>query len=54
MAHWISNLKELNLTDEQKAQIAAIRTEFRPKVYETRNTLRAAVREELERIIALI
>ena len=54
MAHRICNLKELNLTDEQKAQIAEIRTEFRPKVYEAGNKLRAAVREEMDQIIAVI
>lgn len=54
MAQRIGNLKELNLTDEQKAQITEIRTEFRPKVYEAGNVLRAAVREELAQIIAVM
>jgi len=53
-AHRISNLKELDLTDEQKAKIAEIRTEFRPKVHEAGNKTRAAVRKELDQIIAVI
>ena len=53
-AHRISNLKELDLTDEQKAKIAEIRTEFRPKVHEAGNKTRAAVRGELDKIIAVI
>jgi Spy/CpxP family protein refolding chaperone len=54
MAHRIANHKELNLTDEQKAKIGEIRTEFRPKVHEAGNKARAAVRGELEQIIAVI
>jgi Spy/CpxP family protein refolding chaperone len=54
MAHRIANLKELNLTEDQKTQIADIRKEFRPKVHEAGNKLRGAVREELEAIVAVI
>jgi len=53
-AQRISNLKELDLTDEQKAKIAEFRTEFRPKVHEAGNKLRASARKELEQIIAVI
>jgi Spy/CpxP family protein refolding chaperone len=53
-AHRIANFKELNLTDEQKTQIADIRKEFRPKVQEAGNKLRATVREEVEAIVAVI
>jgi Spy/CpxP family protein refolding chaperone len=53
-AHRIENLKELNLTDEQKTKIVDIRKEYRPKVHEAGNKLRAAVREELEQIVAVI
>jgi Spy/CpxP family protein refolding chaperone len=53
-AHRIENLKELNLTDEQKAKIADIRKECRPRVHEAGNKLRAAVREEMEQIAAVI
>ena len=52
MAQRISNLKELELTDVQKTKIAEIRTEYRPKVHEAGNKLRALVRAELDQIIA--
>ena len=54
MAHRIANHRDLNLTDEQKAQIAEIRKEYRPKVHEAGNKLRAAVREELHMIVAVL
>jgi len=54
MACRIANMKDLNLTDEQKAQIASIRKEFRPKVQEAGNKLRAAVREEVEGMVAVM
>ena len=46
----IANLKDLDLTDEQKTKIADIRKEYRPKVQEAGNTLRATVREEIDAI----
>ena len=54
MAHRAANLKDLNLTDEQKTKIMEIRKEFRPKVQEAGNKLRATVREELQMIAAVI
>jgi Spy/CpxP family protein refolding chaperone len=53
-AHRISELKELNLTDDQKTKIADIRKEYRPKVHEAGNKLRSAAREEMEAIVAVI
>jgi Spy/CpxP family protein refolding chaperone len=53
-AHRIANLKELNLTDEQKGKIAEIRKEYRPKVHEAGNKLREVVRDELEKVIAVL
>jgi Spy/CpxP family protein refolding chaperone len=50
----IANFKDLNLTDDQKTKIMDIRKEFRPKVHEAGNKLRAAVREEVEQIVAVI
>jgi Spy/CpxP family protein refolding chaperone len=50
----IANFRSLNLTDEQKAKIADIRTEFRPKVHEVGNKLRAAVREEVDAILMVL
>ncbi len=54
MAHRIANFKDLNLTDEQKTRIAEIRKEYRPRVHEAGNRLRAAVREEVEMIVAVL
>jgi Spy/CpxP family protein refolding chaperone len=54
MACAIANARELRLTDDQKNQIAAIRTEYRPKVQEAGNKLRAAVRQEVEAIVAVL
>jgi Spy/CpxP family protein refolding chaperone len=45
-AHRVANMKELNLTDEQKTKIENIRKEFRPRVHEAVNRLRATVRQE--------
>jgi Spy/CpxP family protein refolding chaperone len=53
-AHRIANLKELNLTDEQKAELMKIRKEYRPKVHEAGNKLRTVVREEVEKVIAVL
>jgi Spy/CpxP family protein refolding chaperone len=54
MAHRIANLRDLNLTEEQKTQIADIRKEFRPKVHEAGKKLRAVIKEEVEAIMAVI
>jgi len=54
MAHRIAELKELNLSDDQKTKIADIRKEYRPKVHEAGNKLRSAAREEVEAIVAVI
>jgi Spy/CpxP family protein refolding chaperone len=50
-AHRIANFSDLNLSEEQKAKIAQIRTEFGPKVHEAGNKARAAIREEIEMIV---
>jgi len=54
MAHRIANLRDLNLTDEQKTKLADIRNDFRPRVQEAGNRLRAAIRDEVERVAAVI
>jgi Spy/CpxP family protein refolding chaperone len=53
-AHRIANLQDLNLTDQQKSQLADIRKEYRPKIHEAGNKLRATVREEVEAIVAVL
>jgi Spy/CpxP family protein refolding chaperone len=54
MAHRIANLKDLNLTDDQKAKLDSIRQEYRPKVHDASNRLRGIIREEVEKIAAVI
>jgi len=54
MAHRIANLRDLNLTDDQKSQIEAIRMKYRPRIHEAGNKLRAAAREEVEQIAAVL
>jgi Spy/CpxP family protein refolding chaperone len=54
MAVRIANFKDLNLTPEQKTKIDEIRKEFRPRIHEAGNRMRAAVREEVEQILAII
>jgi Spy/CpxP family protein refolding chaperone len=54
MAARIANFKELNLTDEQKTKIAEFRKEYRPKVQEAGNKLRATIRQEVDMILAVI
>ena len=49
-----ARVQDLNLTDEQKAKLADIRKEYRPKVQEAGNKLGAAAREEVEAIVAVI
>ncbi len=53
-AHAMMNAKDLNLTDDQKNQIINIRKEYRPKVHEAGNKLRATVREEVDAILAVL
>ena len=53
-AHRIAHAKDLNLTDEQKTKLADIRKEYRPKMQEAGNQLRAAFREEIEMIVAVL
>src|SRR5262249_37474157 len=54
MAHRIANHRDLNLTDEQKSQIAEIRKQYRPRVHEAGNKVRATAREEVELIVAVL
>ena len=54
MACRIANLADLNLTDEQKTKIAEVREEYRPKVQEAGNKLRAIVRDEVAEILAVV
>jgi Spy/CpxP family protein refolding chaperone len=54
LAHRVANAKELNLTEEQKSQIQEVRKEYRPKVHEAGNKIRAAVRDEVAQILAVL
>jgi Spy/CpxP family protein refolding chaperone len=53
-AHAIATAKDLNLTEEQVNKITEIRKEFRPKIQEAGNKLRAACREEMEAILNVL
>jgi Spy/CpxP family protein refolding chaperone len=52
--HRIASAQELALTPEQKEKLAEIRQEYRPKIHEAGNALRAAVRDELQAIAAVL
>ncbi len=54
MAHRIAEAKDLNLTAEQKTKIEEIRKDYRPRIHEAGNRMRAAVRDEAEQILAVI
>jgi Spy/CpxP family protein refolding chaperone len=54
MAHRIANFKDLNLTEDQLTKISNIRQEYRPKIHEAGNQLRAAIKEEVEQMVAVI
>ena len=47
-------IQDLNLTDEQEAKIADIRKEYRPKVQEAGKELAAVVKEEVEKVRAVL
>ena len=50
----VVQIQDLDLTDEQEAKIADIRKEFRPKVQAARKELGALVKEEVEKISAVL
>jgi Spy/CpxP family protein refolding chaperone len=54
LAHGIANFKDLNLTDAQKEKISEIRRDYRAKVHEAGNKLRATIRDEVEAIVGVI
>jgi Spy/CpxP family protein refolding chaperone len=54
MAHRIMNLKELNLTDAQVSTLTKIREEYRARIHEAANNLRAIAREEVTEILGVI
>jgi Spy/CpxP family protein refolding chaperone len=53
-AQRIANARELNLTEDQKSKLSEIRKEYRPKVQEAGNKLRTAIKDEIEKIVAVI
>jgi Spy/CpxP family protein refolding chaperone len=54
LAHQIANLRDLNLTEQQKESLMNIRQEFRPKIQEAGNGLRSVIREELGKIVDVV
>jgi Spy/CpxP family protein refolding chaperone len=53
-AYRIANFKDLNLTEEQATKIANIRQEYRPRIQEAGNSLRAAARDAVSQVVAVI
>jgi Spy/CpxP family protein refolding chaperone len=49
-----ARVQDLHLTDEQEAKIADIRKEFRPKVEEAAKDLAGIVKEEVEKVRAVL
>ena len=54
LAFRIANLKELALTNQQVIQIKAMRAEYRRRVQEAGNRLRAIVREEIAAVVTVL
>ena len=54
VAHQIPNLRDLNLTEQQKESLMSIRQEFRPKIQEAGNRLRSVIGEELGKIVDVV
>jgi Spy/CpxP family protein refolding chaperone len=54
LAAGILNFKELNLTPDQRTKLTDLRQEYRPRIHEAGNRLRAAAREEVAAIIAVL
>jgi Spy/CpxP family protein refolding chaperone len=54
LADLIENGPSLNLTAEQRTKIAGIRKEFRPKIHEAGDKLRAAIREDVSQILEIV
>jgi Spy/CpxP family protein refolding chaperone len=54
MAARIMNFKDLNLSPDQRARLTDIRQEYRPRIHEAGNRLRAAVRQEVAAIVAVL
>jgi Spy/CpxP family protein refolding chaperone len=49
-----ARIRDMNLTDEQEAKIADIRSEYRPKVQEANKELAGVVREEMDKVRAVL
>jgi Spy/CpxP family protein refolding chaperone len=54
LAEQIANFKDLNLTQPQKDSLMKIRQEFRPKIHEVGNNLRATIGEEARKIVEVL
>jgi len=54
LADQIANFRDLNLTQQQKDSIMKVRQEFRPKIQEVGNSLRATIGEEARKIVEVL
>jgi Spy/CpxP family protein refolding chaperone len=53
-AHLMANLKQLNLSDEQKTRIANVRNEYRSKIHDAGNKVRDTVRQKVGSVLAVL
>ena len=54
VAEQIANLRDLNLTQQEKDNLMKIRQEFRPKIHEVGNRLRTAIAEEVGKTVDVL
>jgi Spy/CpxP family protein refolding chaperone len=54
LAHQIANLRDLNLTEEQKATLMQVRQEYGPKIQELGNKLRSSISEEVGKVVEVL
>jgi Spy/CpxP family protein refolding chaperone len=54
LAHQIANLRELNLTEEQKATLMQVRQEYGPKIQQLGNKLRGSITEEVGKVVEIL
>jgi Spy/CpxP family protein refolding chaperone len=54
LAHQIANLRDLNLTEEQKATLMQVRQEYGPKIQELGNKLRSSITDEVGKVVEVL
>jgi Spy/CpxP family protein refolding chaperone len=54
LAHQLANLRDLNLTDEQKATLMQVRQEYGPRIQELGNKLRGSISDEVGKVVEVL